>query len=34
MLSFNQDADDFRPKNRFKNIQEVDIVKTLPVKKT
>lgn len=32
MLSFNQDTDDFRPKNRVIQIQDVDIVKTLPVK--
>jgi hypothetical protein len=32
MLSFNQDTDDFRPKNKVKTVQQVDIVKTLTVK--
>jgi len=31
MISFDQDADCFRPKNRVKVVHEVDIVKTLEV---
>jgi len=32
MLGFNQDTDDFRPKNKVIIFQQVDIVKTLTVK--
>ena len=32
MITFNQKTDSYRPKNRVKEIPQVDIVKTLDVK--